>query len=152
LNVRKLELTDIDACSRVLAALPEWFGIEESNRHYIESLDRLPGFVVEVAGTVTGFLALERTAPHAAEIAVMGVDPARHRLGSGRALVDAAERWCRDNGVHWLHVKTRAAATYDDYYERTRQFYVAVGFEPLYESSAEWGPGNVALVLIKPLR
>ena len=42
--------------------------------------------------------------------------------------------------VRWLHVKTRGPSTYDEDYERTRRFYLAVGFEVLYESRTEWGP------------
>ena len=73
----------------------------------------------------------------------------RAPTGTGRALVAAAEDWCRARDVRWLHVKTRGPSTYDEDYERTRRFYLAVGFEVLYESRTEWGPENAALVLVK---
>ena len=79
----------------------------------------------------------------------MGVEPAVHRRGTGRALVTAAEDWCRAREVRWVQVKTRGPSTYDEDYERTRRFYLAVGFEVLYESRTEWGPENAALVLVK---
>jgi GNAT superfamily N-acetyltransferase len=149
--IRPLAAGDIAACAQVLSRLPQWFGLPDANAAYIASLERLPGFVAVVDGGIVGFAAVDRTAPGAAEITVMAVDPARHRSGTGRALVDTIEQWCRTNGIRWLHVKTRGPSTYDDDYERTRQFYTGVGFEPLYESLSEWGPENAALVLVKRL-
>jgi hypothetical protein len=51
--------------------------------------------------------------------------------------------------VRWLHVKTRGPATPDPHYERTRRFYLALGFEPLFESLTLWGPEDAALILVK---
>jgi GNAT superfamily N-acetyltransferase len=125
--------------------------MEESNRAYVESLRRLPGAVAEVDDEVVGFVALEEHNPQSLEIHVMGVEPARHRRGAGRELV----RWSRDfaarRGAHWLHVKTRGPATPDPDYEKTRKFYLAQGFEPLFESLSLWGPQNSALVLVMRL-
>jgi ribosomal protein S18 acetylase RimI-like enzyme len=152
--IRRLAADDIDACAALLERLPEWFGIPEANAAYTASLAHLVGFVAvdeEDADRVLGFLALVRHNAASAEISVMGVDPTCHREGIGRALVDTAERWCRDEDVVWLHVKTRGPSTYDDDYERTRRFYAGVGFTPLYESLTEWGPANAALVMVKHL-
>jgi GNAT superfamily N-acetyltransferase len=149
--IRPLESSDIDACAAVLARLPQWFGMTETNAAYIDSLSRLPAFVAVRDGAVVGFLALELHTPASAEITVMGVDPGRHRQGIGSALLDETERWCRTRDVRWLHVKTRGPSTYDDDYERTRRFYLARGFEALYESRTEWGPANAALILVMRL-
>jgi GNAT superfamily N-acetyltransferase len=149
--IRSLQLADVDACAAVLDRLPEWFGMPQANATYVEGLKRLPGFVAEVDGTVVGFIAMTRHAPESAEITVMAVEPTRHRQGFGHALVAAAEAWCRSERVQWLHVKTRGPSTFDDDYERTRRFYLAEGFAPLYESLTEWGPANAALVLVKHL-
>ena len=149
-KVRTLTPDDVDACASLLARLPEWFGLEASNRAYIESLYELPGFVAcDDDGRVVGFAAVTRHFPQSAEIWVMGVDPRRHRAGIGRALVEAVEAFCRAEDVDWLHVKTRGPSTFDDNYERTRRFYLAMGFAPLYESRTEWGRENAALVLVK---
>jgi GNAT superfamily N-acetyltransferase len=147
--IRSLELDDVESCAAILARLPQWFGIETANVAYVQSLHRLPGFVAVAGGVVTGFLALELHTPTSAEITVMGVEPTGHRQGIGRALVAAAEGWCRAREVRWLHVKTRGPSTYDDDYERTRRFYQAMRFEVLYESRTEWGPENAALILVK---
>jgi GNAT superfamily N-acetyltransferase len=149
--IRPLVGGDIHACAALLARLPQWFGMPEANAAYIESLSRVPAFVAVDGDAIVGFLAMERRAFRSAEISVLGVEPARHRQGIGRALVAAAEKWCGNEKVVWLHVKTRGPSTYDDDYERTRRFYLAVGFEVLYESLTEWGPRNAALVLVKHL-
>jgi GNAT superfamily N-acetyltransferase len=151
-RVRALELSDIPGCAALLARLPQWFGIPESNAAYLRSLERLPAFVAVRDDEIVGFLALESHTPRSVEITVMGVDPALHRHGIGDALVAAAEQWCTDHEVEWLHVKTRGPSTYDDDYERTRRFYGAEGFGVLYESLTEWGSENAALVLVKHLR
>ncbi len=108
--LRRLEIRDVPACERILRALPHWFGIEEANRAYVESLGRLPGAVAEAGGEIVGFIALEAHDPKSLEIHVLCVEPGRHRRGVGRELV----RWSRDfalaRGAHWLHVKTRGPA------------------------------------------
>ncbi|MFI5317857.1 MAG: GNAT family N-acetyltransferase [Myxococcota bacterium] len=146
--LRGLEPRDIPACERVLRALPAWFGIEDSNRAYVESLRRLPAAIAETHGAIVGFVALEVSNPGSIEIHVMAVAPDRHRHGVGRALVRWSREFAAARGAHWLHVKTRGPATPDPDYARTRAFYLAQGFEPLFESLSLWGPGNAALVLV----
>jgi GNAT superfamily N-acetyltransferase len=82
---------------------------------------------------------------------VIAVDPAFHRAGSGTQLIDWAETWCQARGARWLHVKTRGPSTPDPQYDRTRAFYRAYGFEPLFESLELWGPENAALIVVKHL-
>jgi len=149
--VRELKPPDVAACARILAGLPDWFGMEEANRAYVASLSRLPGAVAERDGRIVGFLALELHNPVSAEIHVMGVELALHRQGVGRELVRWARGASRALGARWLHVKTRGPATPDPGYERTRAFYLAQGFEPLFESRTLWGAENAALILVASL-
>lgn len=157
--IRLLEPGDVVLCGAMLDRLTDWFGLPETNARYLASLGRIPSFVA-VAGTdghpgargeIVGFLALEPRAEHSAEIVVMAVEPTWHRQGHGRALVDAAREWCDRHDTSWLFVKTRGPSTYDDFYARTRRFYAAVGFEPLYESHTEWGASEAALILVQHL-
>lgn len=150
-TVRGLETSDIPACERLLGRLPDWFGLEAQNRAYVESLRNLPAAVAEVEGELAGFLALEQHFPESVEIHVMAVAPELHRRGVGRALAAWAECRCQRHGVRWLHVKTRGPTTPDPGYERTRRFYRALGFEPLFESLTLWGPQDAALILVKAL-
>jgi GNAT superfamily N-acetyltransferase len=149
LKVRSIEPEDIDACSRILYSLPDWFGLEDSNRAYIKSLYTSPGAVAMQGDEIVGFIALVKHADESYEINVMAVPEERHRQGIGSALIGWAECWCRERGIPWLHVKTRGPSTPDPGYDRTRQFYLACGYAPLFESLALWGPENAALVLVK---
>jgi hypothetical protein len=69
----------------------------------------------------------------------------------GRALLAHLEAEATSRGGRWLHVKTLAPSHPDPFYVRTREFYSAMGFSPLFESSALWGPANPAVVLVKCL-
>jgi steroid delta-isomerase-like uncharacterized protein len=151
LSVRDLKPADVPACARILAELPDWFGLEASNRAYVESLSRLPGAVAESDGRIVGFSAIDLHNPVSAEIHVMAVERDRHRQGIGRALVRWARQASRARGARWLHVKTRGPSTPDPEYERTRAFYLAEGFEPLFESRTLWGEANAALILVSSL-
>jgi len=147
--IRKLRGEDVPACERLLAALPDWFGIEATNREYIGGLVTRSSAVAEVSDQIAGFLSIEQHNPVSAEVHVMAVDPELHRHGVGSALLEWAEQWCTEHGVRWLHVKTRGPSTPDPGYERTRHFYLAQGFEPLFETLELWGPQDAALILIK---
>jgi len=130
----------------VLRDLPEWFGIEEATRRYIEDAATLPTLAVEPA---LGFLCLKQHTPRAAELYVMGVRREQHRRGIGRALVAEAERWCRARGVRYLQVKTLGPSRADARYDATRAFYEAAGFVALEELHGLWSHENPALILVK---
>lgn len=108
--------------ARVLAALPEWFGIPESTAQYVEDCKALPFVAVCDGETPVGFLALRQTAPQAGEVDVMGTLPAYHRKGAGRALLAWAERYARAAGWKLLQVKTVDASHPSPEYARTRAF------------------------------
>ena len=133
----------------MLRDLPEWFGIEEATRQYIEDAATLPTLAVDPD---LGFLCLKQHTPRAAEIYVMGVRRAQHRKGIGRALVAAAESWCRVRGIPYLHVKTLGPSRPDPGYDATRSFYEAVGFVALEELHGLWDENNPTLVLVKDVQ
>jgi coenzyme F420-0:L-glutamate ligase / coenzyme F420-1:gamma-L-glutamate ligase len=150
---RVVEIQDPAERSRVAEAvlrdLPDWFGIEESTRTYIEHAATLPTLVVEPD---LGFLCLKQHTPAAIELYVMGVRRSQHRQGIGRALVEAAESWCRVRGIPYLHVKTLGPSRPDPGYDATRSFYEAMGFVALEELHGLWDKGNPTLVLVKDVR
>ena len=151
MEIRRLEPADIRACDSVLRSLPEWFGVEESNRAYIRDLGRLPSYVAIVDGCVAGFLSLKHHFPGASEIHVLAVERSIHRRGVGRALFEKAEADLRAAGVPLLQVKTLGPSNPDEAYRMTREFYTALGFQPLEETSALWGPENPSLIMVKVL-
>jgi len=138
---------------RLLRSLPEWFGIEESICGYVEDARTLPTYTVRepAYGEVVGVLLVKRHFPTAAEVHLMAVDRSWHRRGVGRTLLRAAEADLRADCVRYLQVKTLSPSRADENYERTRQFYVAMGFTPLEEFPDLWDERNPCLLLVKSL-
>jgi GNAT superfamily N-acetyltransferase len=149
MKLRKLDTLDMGRCREILAELDEWFGIESANRSYIEELAILPAAVAELDDRVVGFISLREHNPRSVEIEVLAVSRDLHRQGAGRALLGWAVAWCEAHGVPWLHVKTRGPSTPDEFYERTRRFYLSLGFDPLFESLTLWGEADAALIFVR---
>ena len=118
-------------CEPILRSLPDWFGIESAIQRYRVEIDALPTFLAAADDGVAGFLTLKQHTDSAAEIYVMGLYPALHRRGVGRALVDRATETLSRAGVEYLQVKTLGPARSAEYYAATRAFYTALGFRPL---------------------
>lgn len=140
-----------ELCEPVLRSLPEWFGLEDANQHYLEAIDQLPTFLALDHTRVVGFLTLKQHYPKSAEVYVTGVQPLYHRRGLGRALLFAAEKYLREQGVEFLQVKTLSESRPDEGYAKTRKFYLAMGFHKLEEFKTFWDEANPALLFIKKL-
>lgn len=151
---------DPDAVDRLLRSLPDWFGIEPAIAEYVMKAHDLPTYLAWLApgsftpGTVrqpVGVLLAARHFPESAEIYLMAVEPALHRRGIGRALVEALEGNLMADGVELLQVKMLGPSRPDASYEQTRRFYAHVGFRPLEEIHDLW-PGNPCLIMVKVLQ
>jgi GNAT superfamily N-acetyltransferase len=138
-------------CAALLAGLPDWFGLPDSNAAYLRNLEALPSWVAVRDGDVVGAATLEGHFLASFEIHFMAVRADCHRQGIGRRLVEKLEAEARARGGRWLHVKTLAPSHPDPFYARTRSFYRELGFDPLFESDALWGPENPAVVMVKAL-
>lgn len=138
---------------RLLDQLPDWFGIPESNDGYVAAASALTSYLARdrETGDIAGVLLVERHFPESAEVHLMAVDPAIHRRGAGRLLLEAAERDLCAEGVRFLQVKTLGPSRPHEGYAATREFYGAMGFVPLEELEGLWQPGNPCLVMIKQL-
>jgi GNAT superfamily N-acetyltransferase len=140
-----------EVCEPILRSLPAWFGIEEAIVQYMADIDHLPTFLVHEAGEVIGFLTIKQHYPTSAEVLVMGIRQNAHRQGMGRALMHQAQRWLKNQGVKYLQVKTLGPSRSDENYDKTRAFYLAMGFTPLEELPQIWDEKNPCLILIKRL-
>ncbi len=141
----------VAGCRDLIDALPDWFGLPEANAAYLRNLELLPSWLAIDDGKVAGAITLETHFPESFEIHFMAVHPDYHRQGIGRQLVALLEDEVRQRNGRWLHVKTLAPSHPDPFYARTRAFYLALGFEPLFESDALWGSENPAVILVKML-
>jgi ribosomal protein S18 acetylase RimI-like enzyme len=137
-------------CESILRSLPQWFGIESANLHYVEAVKELETLAAEQDGGAVGFLSIKRHSPRAAEIYVMGVLPDHHRQGVGSALIREAESLLRAQQVEYLQVKTLGPSDPDESYAGTRRFYERCGFVPLEELHDLWD-ANPCLIMVKHL-
>lgn len=140
-----------EAAKRLLARVPEWFGLPEANADYIEAARTKETWTVrDDGGNVIGLTLVDRHFPHVAELHLMVVDRDHHGQGVGFAMVQAVEDDARERGVQLLEVKTLGGFHPDPGYARTRHFYEKAGFLPLEETDL-WGEANPCLFMVKPL-
>lgn len=111
------------------ARLPQWFAQAESNRHYAEQAETLEAWIARVGEQSVGMLLLKRHSATSAEIYWLGVDPAHHRRGIGRALIGALERRLQDEKARFLFVTALHPDVDYEPYRRTRAFYESMRFE-----------------------
>jgi ribosomal protein S18 acetylase RimI-like enzyme len=140
-----------DAVAALLRDLPEWFGIEESVRGYIEAARTLPGAAAIAGDDIVGVCLVRRHTDVAAEIELLAVRRDLHRQAIGRRLLQHIEPDLVADGVRLLEVKTFGPSGDSAEYERTRAFYRACGFLPLEERTDIWSPENPCLISVKPL-
>lgn len=138
-------------CVSILAQLPEWFGIPESNAQYAQAAEREQAWVAEDSGEALGLMVLMDHGFSAIDVHLLAVRPHLHRQGVGRTLIDKACAVARELGKPFVTVKTRGPSLPYEPYERTRAFYEAVGFQPLEEITEIWGPENPCLIMIMPV-
>ena len=132
----------------VLESLPEWFGIEESREEYIKTSRELPFWAAFADDSPIGFVCLKATSRHCAEICVMGVKKGFHRVGAGRQLCLALEKYARENGFSFLQVKTVQMGRYPEY-DITNRFYISIGFKELECFPTLWDEANPCQIYIK---
>lgn len=141
---------DPEATRRILAALPDWFGIPSANEHYVTAAASKDSYLAQLDGVTVGVALVDRHFPATGEIHLIAVAPEHHGSGVGSALVAALEQDLRTDGARLLEVKTVGASYQDEGYTATRAFYEARGFLPLEEvEGLDWdGP---TVIMVKPL-
>lgn len=139
---------DPQAVSRILYALPDWFGIEAAIANYVQDAATMDSYITRINGEVVGVALVHRHFPQSAELHLIAVDPRRHRSGCGSELLRSLEADLCSEGVQLLAVHTVGPSFEDSAYAKTRAFYLSRGFLPLREfNNIDWdGP---TLVLVK---
>lgn len=138
-------------CEQVLRALPDWFGIEESIKEYINGVGESTFLSAYVGDIPVGFMSIKEHNEFTSEIYVTGIFKELHRKGIGKRLIKAAEDTLIKQNKMFLTVKTLSSSHPDKGYRKTREFYKAMGFYPLEEFTELWGKENPCLFMIKIL-
>jgi ribosomal protein S18 acetylase RimI-like enzyme len=151
ISVRLVQGADAPAlCGPILRSVPEWFGIEEYTRSYIDATAVLPTWVAFAGGAPAGFVSLKHHQPKASDVYCMAVKREFHGRGIGAALLRQVEEELRRAGFEYLQVKTQGPSRPSAEYAGTLRFYEKVGFTRLEEFSGIW-PGIPCLLLVKKL-
>lgn len=136
-------------CENILRQLPNWFGIESSIIDYSEQTKDMPFYIATESNNPIGFVAIKNHNEHTAEVYVMGILLDYHRRGIGKKLIYCCEKYCNETKKEFLTVKTLDESRDSKSYEKTRQFYLSVGFKPLEVFPLLWDKENPCLLLVK---
>lgn len=137
--------------TNILHNLPEWFGLPDSTKTYIEESKKLPFLVYTKDGVDCGFIVLKSTSKDTAEIYVMGVLKDFHRKGVGKNLFLSFEKMAVEQGFSYLQVKTVKMGHYKEY-DITNKFYENLGFKELECFPTLWDAWNPCQIYIKYIK
>jgi len=138
-----------EICDSILRKLPNWFGNEEAIADYKIQVRNMGFCVAYIDEKAIGFIAVKEHNKYTAEICVMGVLTDYHRQGMGKKLFDWCESYCSSKGNEFLTVKTLDGSRASKSYEKTRLFYLSLGFKPLEVFPLFWDKDNPCLFLAK---
>ena len=135
--------------SEILSELPEWFGLPESTKAYIQDSRTLPLWVAKKDEEIIGFITLAESSDDTGELHCMGVKREYHRKGIGRKLYNALEQYSMSK-YKYLQVKTVDEGHYKEY-DQTISFYKSLGFSKLEVFPTLWDEWNPCLIMVKAL-
>lgn len=138
-------------CNTVLRSLPKWFGIESAIVDYVNDVKTMDAWVIHADNELAGFLAINKHNSSTAEVHVIGIHEKFHNMGLGKILIQHAEDFLVEQNYKYLTVKTLSELRKDENYEKTRLFYLAMGFSPVEVFKTLWGEHNPCLLMIKSL-
>lgn len=133
----------------VLYDLPEWFGLPESTKGYIDESENLPLWSATINDEPVGFVTLKETSESTAEIHCMGVKKKYHHQGIGKALQQRLEEYA-EGRYKFLQVKTVDEGHYKEY-DATIRFYQRIGFLKFEVFPTLWDEWNPCLVMVKSI-
>ena len=150
MNIRFIEnMEEKESISRtILTQLPEWFGLPDSTKEYIQNSKDMPFWACFEEDKPIGFVVLKETSEFTAEIYVMGVLKEYHRNGIGRLLYETFEQYAKEQGYQFVQVKTVKKGRYKEY-DITNAFYEKLGFKEFECFPTLWDEWNPCQVYVK---
>jgi GNAT superfamily N-acetyltransferase len=139
-------------CVELSGQLPAWFGRPAANAMYAREMATRDAFAAKLDGHAVGLMAVEYLSGEDAGVCNiwwLGVAPAIHRMGVGRALIEHAVLHARVRNCANMSVETVGSKSLDVAYAKTRCFYEAMGFRAWREFEPE--PGDFMLEMRRVL-
>jgi GNAT superfamily N-acetyltransferase len=146
-NRMKQEIT-----TKVLRDLPEWFGIEESTKEYIDKVIEYPFISAFINDNAVGFYSLREENIDILDMYVLGVLKEYHNKGVGTELQEYANSYAKINNYKHMMVITLAEKANNYEYSLTRKFYLKMGFTDFYQNEKIFDSYNPAQILIKSVK
>ncbi|WP_426350309.1 GNAT family N-acetyltransferase [Alloiococcus sp. CFN-8] len=136
---------------KVLADLPDWFGIPESTEEYISCSKDMPFWADIEEEEIRGFIALKETSPYTLELYVMGVLKEFHRNKIGKSLFQCCHNYAKEQGYLYMQVKTVKEGCYEEY-DRTIAFYKSLGFKEFKCFPTLWDKWNPCQIYVRSVK
>jgi ribosomal protein S18 acetylase RimI-like enzyme len=136
-------------CEEILRALPEWFGLEEGIRIYLQGVRDSIFFTVSVENRVVGFCAVKIHFQINAELYVLGLRKEFHGQRIGTRMIEHIRQHCKGMEICYMTVKTVSGQNPDIHYAKSRRFYEKMGFQPLEVFPGLWDENNPCLYMIR---
>lgn len=151
MNFRYLKKGIPSIAESVLKSLPDWFGLEEATKNYINNSQELPMLIAYEKESPVGFISIKKHTPSTSELYVMGVHPQFHLLSHGKQMIAILEKHLINEGVEFLQAKTLSEDRECNNYLKTRLSYNSQGFKEVEVFPTLWGKDNPCLLMIKAL-
>ena len=138
-----------EIAKKVLRDLPEWFGIEESTKEYIENVVKYTFIAAYIDNEVVGFYSLRHENKDTLDMYVLGVLKKYHNKGVGTKLQEYVNDYAKVKKYKYMMVITLAEKANNYEYALTRRFYLKMGFKDFYQNDKIFDSCNPAQILIK---
>ena len=135
----------------ILQDLPEWFGIEESTKHYVDTVIKYPFVAAYDNDNPVGFYSLRPENEDVLDMYVLGVLKKYHGTGVGTALQEYVDVYAKDHDYKYLMVLTLAEKKQNREYLLTRKFYLKMGFTDFYQNDDIFDKHNPCQIMIKKI-
>lgn len=139
-----------EICREILKELPEWFGLPESTKEYIEYSGNMNFWADIENNQARVFIAIKENSDYTVEIYVMGVLKKFHRNKVGYNLFKSAYDYCEKQGYEFIQVKTVKEGCYKEY-DITNAFYKKLGFREFECFPTLWDEWNPCQIYIKAI-
>ncbi|SMC22176.1 Acetyltransferase (GNAT) family protein [Clostridium acidisoli DSM 12555] len=135
----------------ILTNLPDWFGLPESTKKYIQQSKDLHFWADVEDELARGFAVLKETSPYTVELYVIGVLKELHRKKIGKNLFQYCYDYAKEQGYLYMQVKTVKEGCYDEY-DRTIAFYKKLGFKEFECFPTLWDKWNPCQIYVMSIK
>ena len=140
-----------EIASDILLDLPEWFGLPESTRKYIDEVKSML-FIAIYDKEYIGFCALKHETDEHINMHIVGIKKEFHNSGIGTKLISFIEAYMTEYNYKYLSVLTLSSKRSNKEYDITRRFYLKNGFKEFMELPTLWDSNNPAVLLLKQVK